>query len=43
MSNYGFNTALSTLLKLWLLKNVQLQPSFNQWFGDSFSYHNLIQ
>ncbi len=27
----------SMILKLWLLKDVQLQPpSFNHWFRDSF-------
>ncbi len=30
----------STVLKLWLLKDVQLHPSV-QLFGDSFSCHNL--
>ncbi len=31
------------ILKLWMLKDIQLQPPppFNQWFGGSFSCHNL--
>ncbi len=32
----------STVLKLWLLKDVQLPPPpFNQWFRDCYSCHNL--
>ncbi len=37
----------SVVLKLWLLKYVQLQsppppPPFHQWFGDSFSCHSIL-